>query len=213
MNWIDVLEKAEWPTEVLLLDFETFFSKEYHLGRDKEAISVPEYVTDPRFEFTGLGIQIFNHPLEEQGKIFVGGPCVEWMISRLQKRFGKSLHNCTCVAKNTKFDFLILAEKFGIYPAFPLDIEDLSRYIDSRLPQDLDSMAKRNNLPCKGDTKQFKGQHWMDMDQLAMKKYCLRDIQLEGDLLKKLLPIIDNPEFELPLMRHTLNLFTIVFIY
>jgi len=207
-SWYSNLQKANWPIEILLLDFETFFSKDYHLGQDKAAISIPEYIADPRFEFTGLGLQVFNHPLESKGKMFVGGPSVEWMIGRLQKQFGGSLHNCTCVAKNTKFDFLILAEKFGIHPAFPLDIEDLSRYIDSRLPQSLDKMLKRANLPCKGDTKQFKGQHWHEMDHAAMKKYCLGDIQGEGDMLKRLLPIIDNPEFELPLMRHTLNLFT-----
>ena len=207
-NWYSNLAKADWPTEILLLDFETFFSKGYHLGKDKEAISVPEYVTDQRFEFTGLGLRVFNHPLEAQGPVFAGGPSVEWMISRLQKHFGRALHNCTCAAKNTKFDFLILAEKFGIYPAYPLDIEDLLRYVDSRLPQDLGSAVKRYSLPHKGDTKQFKGQHWGEMDHAAMKEYCLGDIRGEAELLKRLLPVIDNPEFELPLMRHTLNLFT-----
>ena len=207
MTWYSNLTKANWPTEILVLDFESFFGKEYHLGKDKKAISVPEYVTDSRFEFTGLGVQVFNHPLESKGKIFFPGPSVPWAIGQLQKHFGEALHNVTCVAKNTKFDFLILAEKFGIYPAFPLDIEDLSRYVDSRLPQGLSELAKQHKLPCKGDTTQFKGQHWDEMDHAAMKEYCLRDIQLEGDLLKKLLPIIDNPEFELNLMRHTLNLF------
>ncbi|HEC62176.1 MAG TPA: hypothetical protein ENI27_07985 [bacterium] len=207
MDWYLNLMKADWPTEILLLDFESFFSQDYHLGKDKKAISVPEYIADPRFEFTGLGFQVFNHPLESNGGMFVGGSDVEWMIARLQKRFGKALHNCTCVAKNTKFDFLILAEKFGIYPAFPLDIEDLSRYIDSRLPQDLESMAERHDLSYKGDTKQFKEQHWGEMDHVAMKKYCLRDVELEGLLLKKLLPVINNPKFELALMRHTLNLY------
>jgi len=206
--WYSNLKKADWPEAILLLDFETFFSADYHLGKDKAAVSLPEYVADSRFEFTGLGVQVFNHSLEKRGRIFVDGSNVEWMISRLQGHFGTSYQNCTCVAKNTKFDFLILAKKFGIYPTFPLDIEDLSRYIDPRLPQHLIDMAKRNNLPCKGDTNQFKGQHRNEIDYAAMEKYCLRDIQLEADLLKKLLPFIDNPEFELPLMRHTLNLFT-----
>ena len=207
MTWYANLQTANWPTEILLLDFETFFSKDYHLGKDKIAISLPEYVADPRFEFTGLGFQVFNHPLESKGPIFVPGPSVFWAIEKLQKHFGKALHNCTVVAKNNKFDILILAEKFGIYPAYPLDIEDLSRYLDSRMKHDLGSLAKLFKLPNKGDTNQFKGQHWQDMDHVAMKEYCLRDVELEAALLKKLLPIIDNPEFELALMRHTLNLF------
>ena len=81
-NWYSNLTKANWPTEILLLDFEAFFSKDYHLGKDKAALSILEYVADPRFEFTGLGFQVFNHPLEEQGVMFVVGPSVRWMISR-----------------------------------------------------------------------------------------------------------------------------------
>lgn len=207
MTWYSNLQQAEWPTAILLIDFETYFDVDYHLGKDKKAISIIEYVADSRFEFTGLGFQVFNHPLESKGKVFIPGPSVEWAIAKLQEHFGIALHNCTIVAKNTKFDFLILAEKFQIFPAFPLDIEDLSRYLDSRMKQNLASLAKLFKLPDKGDTKQFKGQHWHEMDHAAMKKYCLRDIQLEGDLLKELLPIIDNPKFELNLMRHTLNLF------
>jgi len=235
LGWFSNLQQANWPTEILLLDFETFFSKDYHLGNDKTAISIPEYVADPRFEFTGLGFQVFNHPLYYSGPTFIPGPSVEWAIERLQKHFGKALHNCTVVAKNNKFDMLILAEKFGIYPAYPLDIEDLSRYLDSRMKHDLGSLAKLFKLPNKGDTGQFKGQHWVaswltsgnkvpdrrlcsgdsrppdkplkDMDHAVMKEYCLNDIRLEAALLKKLLPIIDNPEFEFTLMRHTLNLF------
>lgn len=204
MTWYSNLQQANWPTEILLLDFETFFSKDYHLGKDKTAISIPEYIADPRFEFTGLGWQAFNHPLESLGPMFIPGPHVSWAIRKLQKHFAGG---CTVVAKNNKFDILILAEKFGIYPAYPLDIEDLSRYLDSRMKQDLGSLAKMFKLPNKGDTKQFKGQHWRDMDHVAMKKYCLQDIKLEAALLKKLLPIIDNPKFELALMRHTLNLY------
>ena len=170
MNWIDVLKQIDWPTQVLLLDFETFFDTEYSLSK----ISTVEYIASPRFKFTGLGFEILNHP-KANGPVFIPGPDVPWAIKRLQKSFGKALHNCTVIIKNGKFDILILLEKFGIHPPFIIDMEDLSRFYDSRMSHKLKDLAPMFNLEAKGDTKQFKGQHWEDMDHLAMIKYNLGD--------------------------------------
>ena len=200
-----ILDKIDWPTDVLLLDFETYFDANYHLGKGKKALSVVEYVTDSRFRFTGLGVQ-FN----DNEPRFIPGPYVPYMIRRLQERFGKAFHNCTVVAKNNKFDCLILVEKFGIYPPYTIDIEDLSRYYDSRMSQALKDLCKLFKLPAKGDTKQFKGLYWETMtpeQRLAMKEYCLGDIKNEKSLLEILLPMLDNPGVELDLARHTLNLY------
>lgn len=210
MTYIEILKSIDWPTEILILDFETFYSIDYCMGKSKKAISTVEYVTDPRFEFTGVGIEILNHPLA-RGPQFIPYPHVEWAIERLQKRFGRALHNCTVVAKNCKFDMLILAEKFGIYPAYPLDIEDLSRTYDSRMSQKLKDLATYFKLPKpKGDTKQFKGLHYGEMSEeirANLAEYGRTDIELETALLKILLPCINNPKFELTLARHTLNLY------
>ncbi|MCK5604389.1 hypothetical protein KAR91_21040, partial [Candidatus Pacearchaeota archaeon] len=166
-----ILNKIGWPTDILLLDFESFFDSEYHLGTGKKALSIVEYVTDPRFKFTGLGIQ-YN----DNAPRFIPGPYVPYMIRRLQEKFGKALHNVTVVAKNNKFDCLILVEKFEIYPPYTIDVEDLSRYFDSRMSQKLSDLSKLFKLPTKGDTKQFKGLYWetMSPDQRqAMREYCL----------------------------------------
>lgn len=200
-----ILDKIDWPTDTLLLDFESFFSQDYHLGKGKNALSIIEYVTDPRFAFTGLGIQINDQPPR-----FIPGPYVFWAIEQLKKKFGKALHNCTVVAKNNKFDCLILVEKFDIYSPHTIDIEDLSRYFDSRMKQGLKDLCKLFKLPAKGDTKQFKGLYWETMipeQRQAMKEYCLGDIKNEKSLLEILLPMLDNPDIELDLARHTLNLY------
>ncbi len=200
-----ILNNIDWPTDTLLIDFESFFSQDYHLGTGKNALSIVEYVTDPRFRFTGLGIQINDQPPR-----FIPGSHVPWAIEQLKKKFGKALHNCTVVAKNNKFDCLILVEKFGIYPPYTIDIEDLSRYYDSRMKQGLKDLCKLFKLPAKGDTKQFKGLYWETMtseQRQAMKEYCLGDITNEKSLLEILLPWLDNPGCELDLARHTLNLF------
>ena len=200
-----ILDKIDWPSDVLLLDFETYFNADYHLGKGKKALSIVEYVTDDRFRFTGLGVQ-FN----DNAPRFIPGPYVPYMITRLKERFGKALHNCVVIAKNNKFDCLILVEKFGIYPPFTIDVEDLSRYYDSRMKQGLKDLCKLFKLPAKGDTKQFKGLYWETMtpeQRQAMKEYCLGDIKNEKLLLEILLPMLDNPGVELDLARHTLNLY------
>lgn len=204
MTVTEILESCKYPnagcpTEgVITLDFESYFDQEYSLKK----MSIIEYVTDPQFEFTGLGIKI-----NDTESVFIPGPKVPWAIKRLQKKFGKALHNTTVVVKNSKFDVLILAEKFGIYPPYVIDIEDLSRYYDSRMKHDLKTLAKLFKLQAKGDTMQFKGQHCADIDWIAMKEYCLGDVDLEYQLLEILLPMIDNPEVEFQLMQHTLNLY------
>ena len=200
-----ILDKIDWPTDILLLDFETYFDQDYHMGKDKKALSIVEYVTDPRFTFTGLGIQV-----NDSEPRFIPGLYVPWAIEQLKLKFGKALYNCTLVAKNNKFDCLILVEKFGIYPPYTIDIEDLSRYYDSRMSQKLSDLCKLFKLPAKGDIKQFKGLYWETMtpeQRQAMKEYCLGDIKNEKSLLEILLPKLDNPATELDLARHTLNLY------
>ena len=202
LNWTDVLKQIGWPIETLVLDFETYFDQDYSLSK----ISTVEYITDSRFEFTGLGFEILNHP-KANGPIFIPAPAVPWVIERLKILFGKAFHNCTVVAKNCKFDILILLEKFGIHPPFIIDIEDLSRFYDARMSHKLKDVAPMFNLETKGDTKQFKGQHWEDMDHQAMKEYNLGDIRNETALLQILLPIISNPEIEIRLACHTLGMY------
>ena len=198
MNCKKILNLCNYPEDILVLDFESFFDQDYSLKK----MSIIEYITSPQFEFTGLGIKI-----NDTKSVFIPGPKVPWAIERLQKKFGIALHNATVVVKNSKFDVLILAEKFGIYPPYVIDIEDLSRYYDSRMSQRLKDLAKLFKLQAKGDTMQFRGQHCADIDWVAMKEYCLGDVDLESQLLDILLPMIDNPKIEFQLMQHTLNLY------
>ena len=230
----EILRSIGWPDDILMIDMETYFCTDYEFGKGKNALSIVEYVTNPQFHFTGLGLQINDNEPR-----FIPGPHVPWAIEQLKKKFGKALHNCTLVAKNNKFDCLILAEKFNIYPPYTIDVEDLSRYYDSRMKHDLGNLCKLFKLPAKGDIKQFKGLYWSSVDvpssddkanvvgtvqrsqltsldkpnvmtpeqRRAMKEYCLGDIKGEKSLLEILLPMLDNPDIELDLARHTLNLY------
>ena len=206
-TWQDQLRDAGYPAPVLVIDFETYYDSEYHLGTGKMALSTVEYVADPRFEIHGFGLQILGHPWESLGRRFVPKPKVKSAFNKLTSTFGTALHNCTVVAKTCKFDLLILAEKFGLYPPFTVDIDDLLRYYDSRMDHRLEAVAPLFGLPAKGDTKQFKGQHFDQIDMAAMAGYCLNDVADETELFKQLLPIVDNPAFEFRLMRHTLGMY------
>jgi len=129
MTVTELLTDAGYPGDTLVLDFESYFDKDYTL----KDMTIVEYVADSRFEFTGLGVK---H--NDQKSVFMGGHYgVVWFMRLLKRKFGDDLENITVVAKNTKFDILILAEKFGIYPPHVIDIEDLSRYYDSRMSQKL----------------------------------------------------------------------------
>lgn len=48
-----ILDSIGWPTDILVLDFETYFDSEYHMGKGNKALSTVEYVTDERFAFNG----------------------------------------------------------------------------------------------------------------------------------------------------------------
>ncbi|GAH18234.1 unnamed protein product [marine sediment metagenome] len=65
-------------------------------------------------------------------------------------------------------------------------------------------------LQSKGDTSQFKGLHYEEMSNTqteALATYCKKDVQIETDLFRSLLPRLSNPTVEIPIARHTLGLY------
>jgi hypothetical protein len=52
--WLAVLRKCGYPTDVLVIDFETYFDAEYKMARGGgDGLTTVEYVTDKRFEELG----------------------------------------------------------------------------------------------------------------------------------------------------------------
>ena len=54
--WSDVLKQVGWPTDVVVIDFETYFDKDYSLSK----VSTIEFIEDPRFEILGVAIREVN---------------------------------------------------------------------------------------------------------------------------------------------------------
>ena len=193
-NWQTILEQAGYPTDVLCLDFETYFDAEYSLSK----MSTIEYINDPRFELTGLGAG------DDVGSVAFAKPNeIKSSLSVLVD------DGYTVLVQNARFDITILQEHFNIIPKYIIDLKDLASHYDSRMSHRLKDMAKLFGLKPKGDTMQFKGLHWADMtpeQRKALAEYTITDVEDETDLFKILLPKLTNPIFELQLMRHTLDL-------
>ena len=196
-DYQDILDQCGYPTDVLTLDFESYYTTEYSLRK----MPTINYINDPRFELTGLGVgtdRQHTNPSEfikpEHIKGFLG--FTDW-------------DNVTVLIKHARFDITILQEKFGIVPKYIIDLEDLTRHYDSRMKHDLETLAKMHRLKVKGDTTQFRDLHWVDMDaakRKALAEYTINDVELETELFKIYLPKLSNPKTELRLARHTLDL-------
>jgi len=199
MDYKEILQSAGYPTDILCLDFETYFDTEYGLGK----MSTIEYINDSRFELTGVG---WLWPDSDKTH-FEGG--YKWTNEAVNAMWTNWGDEATWVVQNAKFDITILQTKFGIVPKYIIDLKDLACHYDSQMSHKLKDVAKMFGLKPKGDTQQFKGLHWDDATEEQHKnlaEYCINDVELETELFKILLPKLSNPAFELQLMRHTLDL-------
>ena len=193
LDYQTILGQAGYPTDVLCLDFETYFDTDYSLAK----LSTIEYINDPRFELTGLGF----------GANGFRGFLTPGEVKNYLETAPFNLF--TVLAQNCRFDITILQEKFGIVPKYIIDLKDLASHYDSKMSHKLKDLAKMFGLKPKGETMQFKGLHWADMtpeQRAALAEYTIHDVELETDLFKILLPKLTNPATELALARHTLDL-------
>jgi DNA polymerase len=234
--WADVLRRCGWPTDVVVIDFETFFDDEFHMSRGSgDGLSTIEYVQDARFEVLGCSFTLMRADAPGDNYItttnFAHGDDVRLMLTMLQGRYGENLERCTVVIQNANFDALVLARRYGIHPPRVIDVLALSRHWHARSKHDLDTQAKRHDLIEKGDTAEFKGctnrvrffipksrkkgpklpkqMPLMTGEQKQkLADYANNDAMREWELFTILLPKLSNPAVELQLIHHTLELWT-----
>lgn len=227
-SWVEILKECGYPTEIVVLDFETYFDDDYSLKK----MSTIEYIFDKRFEALGVSRLLMSgrqpHADPEQNCLWNVDidSCLEW----LKQEYGDNLEGCTLVAQNTRFDGSILAFRYGIRPKYAIDLKGLSAYIDPHKKSGLTELCKRYDLPPKGDTMDFKEAtrrlRWKkprarkrlnkmpfqiprmtpEMEQ-KLGEYACNDALQEWNLFPLMLPKIANPQTELRLMHHTLEMF------
>ncbi|HDZ38230.1 MAG TPA: hypothetical protein ENH62_08095 [Marinobacter sp.] len=205
---IECLERIGYPTDLIMLDFESYFDDEYTL-KDSSTI---EYVTDSRWELLGCGFQILS-PYGDTPAYFKDKEELEAHLMELWYQYGRfDGDEVTIVAKNGKFDFTILKHHYGMVPKYMLDLDDLLRFYDARMRHKLKDVVKLFGLKEKGDTMKFKGLTFdMICDDPAaydyLADYTINDIERQVELLEIVFPLIDFTEDEAALARHTHDLF------
>jgi hypothetical protein len=209
-NWQQILAKHHYPTTAMTLDFESYFDKDYSLSN----LSYIEYICDERFEFSGLGVFESKQPFDDsENCVFWKPRWIKCIIIALQRSYGKNLEGCTLVGQNLMFDAMILHEKFGITPKYTVDTLNLARHEDSRRSNKLEKLCEYYDIGVqKDDNTWTKGIHWNEMSPTQQNKaaeYCRGDIIATTKLFRLLLPLLTNPAVELPLQRHTLNMFLV----
>ena len=108
MNYIEILNLIDYPTEVLVIDFETYFDQHYSLMK----MSTIEYIRHRMFEFTGMGFQFLNSPVfkNDSEPVFYGGEkAICNAIKKIQNSHGLNFDAVTVVVKNAKYCITLLS--------------------------------------------------------------------------------------------------------
>jgi DNA polymerase len=173
--------------EIVCLDFETYFDKDYSLSK----LTTEAYVRDPRFEPQGCAVRGLNGHVEWfpplQLKLFLD--YIDW--SRL-----------AILTHHAQFDGLILSHLYRVKPALWLDTLSMARLVHgSDLPNSLDALAKRYGLPAKSvPYTAFRGRHWDELSgevQRQLAEGGMHDVQLTWELFTRLVPYVPNEELAL----------------
>jgi DNA polymerase family A len=187
--------------EIITLDFETYFSKEYTIHK----MTTEEYVRDPRFEIHGCAVRDGTtgttqwHNKEDFYRL------AAWW------RATGAMQNKAILCHHTQFDGLILSHHFNIRPAFWLDTLSMARLqVGGHIRVGLDSLAKHFGLGAKNVPYQlFEGKRWDEVplaDKTAVVGGCAHDVELTWDLFTKLSE--GFPPSELALIDETIRMFT-----
>ncbi len=139
-------------------------------------MSTIEYVTDPRFEFLGLGVRPLGGP-----NIFLHD--AKGIIAHYQYKYGQNFEKCTITCHNAMFDGLILNLKFGINPPYLIDTLQLARHWEARARNSAKEIAERLGIKAKGDTNQFKDLRYRAMTNEQkddIKEYTYGDLEIQA---------------------------------
>lgn len=194
---------------LLVLDFETAYDTKYSLRN----MTVPEYVADDRFKALGLAVSYPDGRVDFRTDIAV-------LLKELTDAYGPDLGSVTCVCHNAYFDLFILNYKYGIRPRNIIDTKLFAYHVWGRKGRDesgrfegesaeLGELAKRYGLGEKGRTEDFKGLWALTGEKLAaMHAYATQDAKLTAGLVPLLAADMTNLQYELPLLQHTVKLYT-----
>lgn len=165
-------------TDIITLDFETYFGWEYTLNRK---LTTEEYIRDPRFEVHGCGIRWPDGQYSwHDGNAFV---------AEISKRLDFS--RTACLSHHAHFEGLILSHYFGLAPGLWIDTLPMARLLlGNHVKIGLDKLATHFNLPNKTvPYDEFRGLHWWQMSPDLRRRVaegCLHDCGLTWSIFSTL---------------------------
>ena len=184
----------------VVLDFETYWSKEFSLTK----MTAIEYVTDPQFEVVSIAIK---EGLDGETDVVFGEDAIAERLASVD------WSNAACIAhNNSEFDSLVLAWRFGIKPKLWGCTLAMARPLHAKAAGgSLKALAKHYGLPDKGDLEgtNTKGKRLADFseDELeAMREYNKLDTDLCAMLWEKLLAEPTTTPRELRLIDATIRM-------
>lgn len=184
--------------DMLTVDFETFYSKDYSLSKT----TTEAYVNDIRFEAIGIAVKRNNEPT----RWFTGSyPEIKGWLSQFD--WGNSM----VIAHNAMFDGAILSWRFGIYPKAIVCTLSMARALHAvSVGGSLAALAEYYRLGVKGtEVLNALGKRRLDFSKTeidAYGSYCINDVELTYRLFKAMLPKI--PKHELKLIDMTIRMYT-----
>ena len=182
--------------DVVTLDYETFYGKDYTLSGK---INTSEYVRDPRFHVHGVAIKKGN------GKtLWYTGVNIALALKEID--WSKT----AMVAHNAPFDGFITSEVYGHVPALYIDTLAMSRAAHGHQTRhDLDTVAKLHGLGGKvkrdalANTKDK--QQLTKSDEAKLGAYAIDDVNDTHEIFWQLHPYL--PDDELRLIDITVRMF------
>ncbi len=189
---------------LLVLDLETYYDKAYSLRK----MTISEYVADARFKIHGLAIRYPDGRCEYRTDVSAA-------MRELQIKFGEKFERAIVVCHNGYFDLYVLNHKFDIRPIKFIDTKLLAYHVHGRKHMgggsdaSLKSLATLYSLPAKGALEFMCGVAEPNaVQQTELAEYACNDAEITYQLALKLLPHITNPAIEIPVMAHTVRMFT-----
>lgn len=184
--------------DMLTVDFETFYSKDYSLSK----MTTEAYVNDIRFEAIGIAVKRNNEPT----RWFTGSYSeIKGWLSQFD--WGNSM----VIAHNAMFDGAILGWRFGIYPKAVVCTLSMARALHAvSVGGSLAALSEYYKLGVKGtEVLNALGKRRLDFSRTeidAYGSYCINDVELTYKLFKAMLPKI--PKHELKLIDMTIRMYT-----
>ena len=187
-------------TTFVTLDLETYYADDYSLSaKGKNAITMEEYINDPRFLLHGIGIKVNDSPSR-------------WYTRRqFEKNLGgfrTIFSGAVCVAQNAPFDMAILAWHYGCQFGLIADTLSMARPIHGvDAGGSLDYLVRKFGLGQKGrELVDFKNKRDLTPEEYAiLGNYCKNDVDLTWELWKKLR--VGFPKEELAVIDTTIRMY------